>query len=181
MEKIVTTILFLAMFFLSSCTNKDKVSNENTNYTEMLQSIQIDSLQDIGAFWRGENVVFIQIRDSLRYYLLKKQSPKGKNILLKHEGHWLLADSLADKDHQLFQGISINRIKYCYEVMDEEKYQIRKISRDLIYGIKIIFTDSIDYFYIPDASIYGVDKYIETNNLKNIFGKWWIRENPCSS
>jgi hypothetical protein len=174
MEKIVTT-LFFAIFFLSSCINKNK---ENNSYSEMIQSIQIDSLNNVEVFWRNKMICLrVYNRGDTLGYLLKMQVLNETNIIFNYKNQWYPLDSIDNKGLLISKDITKDRIKYCCTSMNENKFRILKISRDLIYDIKIIFTDSIDYFYIPDSNIYGVDKYIETNNLKNVFGKWWIRNN----
>lgn len=170
MEKIVSLLIFITILS-SSCANRKK-TNDN-DYCEIIRSIKIDSLGNFNASWRGE-VIRLEIytkKDTIGCILKKQQS--DNKIILRYKDSWLPIDSIRGKEDSILNGTMINQIKYCFKLMDENKYQIHSISRNLQHNIRIISTNITDIFYIPDSEI--SNDYIRNNNLRNTYGKWWIR------
>ena len=175
MEKVVSLLIFITILS-SSCANRKKTNDNDRDYCEIVQSIKIDSLGNFSASWRGEAIrLVIYTKKDTIGCLLKQQQSDNKIIMFKYNDSWLPIDSIRNKESLILNEIMINQIKYCFKLMNENKYRVRRISRDLNYKIKIISIDSINFFYIPDTNIYGVDNYIKNNNLKNICDKWWVR------
>jgi len=181
MNVFSTCFLLLCLTFIEGCGSnnlqKDGLTQsyeDNIKFFEQIKESNIHMLRNIEAEWRYSDMLLIryvnpEFVEDVGYSFLVKRNAENK-VCIRTEDKWELGDNIFDSINCTFDGLTKDKISYCFSLM--EKYNLKKINNLSDQNMISIQKGSLHVYYFFDQSI--SKPKILRGRLESIGDNWWV-------
>ena len=177
--KVVMILLALCSSILS-CKQPNKEQYISLLFND-LKSVQIDSLRNVGAFWRNSQLLVLRKYNDLSYdisgYQLLLMRISDDSIGFKYDKRLIPLDSIYNFLSIDTLGLTEERIRYIFEFMEAKNILSIHNRNDLN---AILFTiDTIGFYYVIYNKYFNDRPWIKSH-IRSLEDKWWALRNFVS-